>query len=158
VLAINQVRGLRPSDGTLHLEPLAKVVAGFSAGERDAFAELVAGSGANETMRGFLDLCGVSPVPGVVATNRELDDWRVLVTTQYAPSSEWMVALRRTPAWCWPALAWRAFWMTEEEVRLVEPDAPPGRWGLMRARVHRSWRGIRGLGAAFRVVVLRRDR
>jgi hypothetical protein len=32
VLAINQVRGLRPSEGTLHLAPLAKVVTGFSAG------------------------------------------------------------------------------------------------------------------------------
>ena len=156
ILAVNLMRAHQPGSATTDLEPLADVVRAFDAEQQSAFAGVVAASGANDTVGPFLRLTGISAVPGPSASPQEREGWRVLVTTQHAPSTEWMVALRRARPRTWPSLIWHAFWLNEAEIRLVEPEAPPGRWGLFLARCHRAWRGLKGLPAAIRVVLLRR--
>jgi hypothetical protein len=158
VLAVNQVRDLHSDAGPGALEPLAAVVRGFDVEETAAWARLVAASGANQTLAPLMTLAGVSSVPGVEASPQQVEDWRVLRATQHAPASEWMVALRRARPGQWPALVWRAFWLNEVEVRQVEPGFPPGPWGLFKARLHRLSRGLKGLPAATRVILLRRER
>jgi hypothetical protein len=157
ILAVNLLRAHQPGSETTDLELLADVVRAFDAEQQSAFAGVVAASGANDTVAPFLRLTGIPAAAGPSASPQELEAWRVLVTTQHAPSTEWMVALRRARPRAWPSLIWRAFWLNEAEIRLVEPQAPPGQWGLFRARCHRAWRGLKGLPAAARVVLLRRD-
>ena len=157
ILAVNLLRAHQPGSATTELEPLADVVRAFDAEQQSTFAGVVAASGANDTVGPFLRLTGISAVPGPTVSRQEREDWRVLVTTQHAPSTEWMVALRRSRPWAWPSLIWRSFWLNEAEIRLVEPQAPPGPWGLFLGRCHRAWRGLKGLPAAARVVLLRRD-
>jgi hypothetical protein len=157
ILAVNLMRAHRPGSPMTELEPLAAVVRAFDVDEREDFASVVAASGGNHTVGPFLRLTDIPAEPGYAGSAQDQEDWRVLVTTQHAPSTEWMVALRRARPWQWPGLAWRAFWLNEKEIRLVEPQAPPGRWGLFEARCHRAWRGLQGLPAAARVVLLRRD-
>ena len=157
ILALHGLRDLRPGPSTDDLHYLASAVKSFSPDERHALAALVAACGANQTSAQFLSLAGLSALPGLDATDEQLEDWRVLTSGHGAPSVAWLDALKKAPPWQWPTWVWRAFWLNEVELREAEPWAPRGALGLWRARLHRLRRGFQALPASIRIVLLRRD-
>ena len=158
ILALHCLRDLRPGTPAIDLEFLQGVVRDdFDAQERDGLAALALACGANETLKPFFGASHVRMMDGATATAAQLEDWRVVSSGHFAPSVAWVDALRKARMHAWPAIAWRSFWLTESDIRRVEPNVGSGWSGLMWGRIRRLARGVKTLPRAFRIVILRRD-
>jgi hypothetical protein len=107
--------------------------------------------GAADTAAPFLDDVG-APRTGRGSTDSDdLRAWR-LRTHADASVSGWVDELRRLPKRHWPRFLWYAAFLTEEEIRLDDPNLPAGRRALLAARLRRLRRGLEALPRAWRSV------
>lgn len=148
VLALHELRDPHDPVKAHALGDLVERVTSFSAGDslRD-LAELARDLGAADTAAPFLDRVG-APSPGRGTTDpADLRAWR-LRTQPHASVAGWVDQLRHLPPYRWPRFLWYATFLTEDELRLDDPNLPPGRRALLGARVRRLRRGLRGLPGA----------
>jgi hypothetical protein len=157
VLALHLLRDLRPGRPREELTHLVGTVGGFTADERRVVTELIAGCGANETAAPFLREAGLTPLPATAVPGRDLRDWHLMTNTHGAPTVYWVHRLSRTSWWRWPAVLWRSFWMTDEQIRQAEPTRDSSQRSLMGARLRRLRRGLGMLPQALRMVRSRSD-
>ena len=115
-------------------------------------AELARDLGAADTAAPFLDLVGAPPLGRGTTDSKDLQDWRLRTQPASATAVSWVHELRRLPWYRWPGYLWYAATLSEVELRLAEPNLPPGRVHLLRARVRRLRRGLAALPKAVRSV------
>lgn len=156
VLALHLLRDLRAGRPANEFRFLVDSVSGFTPAERRTMTELVAACGANETMAPFLEAGDLVPLPSRAASIRDLDDWHLLTQTHGAPTVYWLHRLSRTPWRRRPALLWRAFWLSDVQIR-DEAGAEVTAWAMLRARLRRLRRGLRTLPRAVRLVLSNRN-
>jgi hypothetical protein len=133
---------------------LAHLDTSLTAVEREALVDLVVITGAAGPLKPALAHLGLAagatePVdPDAEAT------WALVHESGGAHTVGWLVSFRQSPIRCWPALLWRALWLTEAELRIRYPSARPGWLGLLEMWLDRWWTGLRELP---RAVLLLRD-
>jgi len=81
-------------------------------------------------------------------------EWEVRRSTGQIRNLGWLLALRRTPPWRWPALLPGILLSSEPALRRNFPQAPAGARGLWTARWWRLKRGVRDLPAGIRAARL----
>lgn len=106
---------------------------------RRDLAVLAAETGCADTLRNFLHAVD-APTVGTGRTDlADLEKWSLLTAGESIRGIGWVHELGRAPWRHRPRLLLRAAFLTEAEVRSQYPQAPAGRWGLLRARFWR-WR------------------
>jgi hypothetical protein len=115
-------------------------------------AELARDLGAADTAAPFLDRVGAPPVGRGTTAPADLHDWRLRTQPADATAVSWVHELRRLPWYRWPGYLWYAATLSDVELRLAEPNLPPGRLPLLRARARRLRRGLAALPKAVRSV------
>jgi hypothetical protein len=123
-------------------------------GARSDLTEFVRRTGSAEPLRPFLDRLGLD----VPAGEHDTTLWRIRVASSGVKSVSWLLELRETPLRRVPGRLWHALVLTEAEIRIHQPDAAPGAWGLFRARLRRLRYGFRDLPRAARIVWRERRR
>ena len=68
------------------------------------------------------------------------------------PAVSWVHELRQLPWRRRPRYLWYAAFLSDVELRLAEPNLPPGRGPLLHARIRRLRRGLRAVPSAVRSV------
>jgi hypothetical protein len=116
--------------------------------------ELAQETGSVEPLRPFLDMLGID----VPATGHDTTLWRIRTASTGVKSVGWLVELRSTSPRSLPGRLWHALVLTEAEIRNEQPDAAPGAWGLLRARLRRLRYGMKDLPRAARIVWRERRR
>jgi len=105
--------------------------------ERADLAELASQMGATDTLRPLLEALGVQQAPATPRYADGLATWRRLTVVDRYPTLLWLEELRQTPWHRRPTVLWRAFLLTDDEIRNQLPNLPAGRWGLARGRLQR---------------------
>ncbi|MGH3330379.1 MAG: nucleotidyltransferase family protein [Nocardioidaceae bacterium] len=153
ILALHALRD--PSRPHLQSE-LAHLVDVLNASIDDAgraeLAQLTAMTGASATLEPFLDAVGAPRTGREVVDSPELKAWRIRTAATGVKSVAWLAELSRTPLRRWIPTLWRAVTLTEAEIRHTYPEAAPGSWGLLGARMRRLRRGLVDLPKAARIV------
>lgn len=116
-------------------------------------ARLAADLGAADTAAPFLDRVGAPAVGRGTTDPADLRAWDLRTQPADVTAVSWVHELRRLPWSRRPGYLWYAAWLTEQELRLAEPDLPPGRPAVLRARVRRLRRGLAALPGALRSVL-----
>ncbi|GAA1930619.1 nucleotidyltransferase family protein [Nocardioides marmoribigeumensis] len=133
---------------------LAHLSAALTTPERQQLAVIADATGAAGPLRSSLMRLGVTSSRAASADQEASTAWDLVRDLGAEHTVGWLVTFRRTPLRCWPALLWRALWLTEGELRTRYPAARPGRLGLIGMWVDRWWTGLRALP---RAVLLVRD-
>ncbi len=120
---------------------------------RAELAQLATATGASATLEPFLDAVGAPRTGREVVDTPELRAWRIRTAATGVKSVAWVAELSRTPLRRWVHTLWRAVTLTEAEIRHTYPDAAPGSWGLLRARIRRLRRGLAALPKATTIVL-----
>ena len=120
-------------------------------GLRD-LAVLADALGAADTAAPFLRAVGAPPIGVGSLSAADLRAWRLRTEPSDATAVSWVAELRRLPPRAWPRYLWYAAWLSEHELRLAEPNLPPGRRAAWNARLRRLRRGLTALPAAARSV------
>jgi Uncharacterised nucleotidyltransferase len=115
-------------------------------------AELAHDLGAADTAAPFLELVGAPAVGRGSTAAADLHAWQLRTQPADVTAVSWVHELRRLPLYRWPGYLWYAATLSDVELRLADPNLPPGRVPLMRARARRLRRGMRALPEAWRVV------
>jgi hypothetical protein len=115
-------------------------------------AELARDLGAADTASPFLDQLGAPPVGRGTIRPDDRQAWDLRTRPSDVTAVSWVHELRRLPWYRWPGYLWYAAVLSEAELRLDEPDLPPGRMAVLRARVRRLRRGLRAVPGAWRSV------
>lgn len=115
-------------------------------------ARFAADLGAADTAAPFLDRVGAPAVGRGTTEPADLRAWDLRTRPADVTAVSWVHELRRLPWSRRPGFLWYAACLTEPELRLSEPDLPPGRSAVLRARVRRLRRGLSALPAAVRSV------
>jgi Uncharacterised nucleotidyltransferase len=153
--AIAALHALRDADSATSQHQLSRLIDVLTSTFDDAQrAELVAvarRAGAEGTLWPVLRALGVAD-DGSPATPHDLTDWRIRTASTGVRSIGWVLELRRTPLRRWPAILLHALLLTEGEIRDAQPEAAPGAWGLLRARLRRLGWGLRDLPRAVRII------
>jgi hypothetical protein len=153
-LAVAALHLLREGTSPRTKEQLARLVelAGAALDTDQLFdlGVLAARTGSLGTLRPVLDALGLPSV--VTGTTEDLTDWQVRTSSRGVRSVGWVMELRRTPLRRWPATLVRAVLLTEAEIRDAQPQAAPGSWGLLLARLRRLRLGLRDIPRACRIV------
>lgn len=118
-------------------------------------AELARDLGAADTAAPFLDQIAAPPLGRGTTDAAYLQAWRLRTQPAASTAVSWVHELRRLPWQRWPAYLWYAAWLSDVELRLAEPNLPPGRLPLLKARARRLRRGVKALPAAWRAVTRR---
>ena len=144
-------------DGRLHeprLDFLCRTLdARLDATGRRDLVELAARTGSVGTLRPMFDSLGITDLP---SSGFDETEWRIRTASTALKSVGWVLELSQAPWRRLPARLLHALVLTEDEIRLAQPDAAPGAWGLFRARLRRLRRGLRDMPRAFALV--RRER
>lgn len=115
--------------------------------DRSQLSRLASATGCLATARPFLQQLSIDhSLSG--GTNADLAQWELRQTIGQTRNVGWLVALRRTPPWRWPALVLRVLLSNEAMLRKFYPQAPPGRRGLWLARWWRLKAAVRDLPRA----------
>lgn len=112
-------------------------------------AELAVTLGAADTAAPFLDAVGVPTLGRGSTAAADLRAWQ-LRTRPQASIAGWLGGVRDVPLRKVPAYLWYAVWLSEQELRLDDPNLPAGRAAVRRARLRRLRRGMQGAPAALR--------
>lgn len=115
-------------------------------------AELARDLGAADTAAPFLDQLGAPSVGRGTTRPADRRAWDLRTRPSDVTAVSWVHELRRRPWYRWPGYLWYAAVLSEPELRLAEPDLPPGRMAVLRARVRRLRRGLRAVPGAWRSV------
>jgi len=150
VLALHALRDPGDRGKAQELAALAdRVRAGATNASLRDLAELALELGAPDTAAPFLDLVG-APMLGRGSTRgTDLQAWRLRTRPATPTAVSWVHELRRLPWHRRPAYLWYATMLTDVELRLAEPNLPPGRVQLLKARLRRLRRGVRALPGAW---------
>ena len=108
--------------------------------------------GAADTAAPFLRAVGAPPIGVGSLSAADLRAWRLRTEPSDTTAVSWVAELRRLPPRAWPRYLWYAAWLSEHELRLAEPNLPPGRRAAWNARLRRLRRGLTALPAAARSV------
>lgn len=153
VLALHSLRD--PHDDVKAAE-LSRLVGRVTAAATEEslrdLAELAYALGAADTAAPFLDRVGAPPLGRGTTGRDDLHAWQLRTQPQRTTAVSWVTQLRRLPWYRRPAYLWYAATLSEVELRLAEPDLPPGRRALMGARARRLRRGLKALPTAWRDV------
>jgi hypothetical protein len=123
----------------------------FDQGDRETLAQVAGATGAAETLEPVLAAIGLR-VASAAEHATSMTDWRIRTSSTGVTSVGWVMELFRTPLHRWPATLLRAVLLTEAEIRDAQPDAAPGPWGLLRARLRRLGWGLRDVPRAVRII------
>jgi len=153
--AIACLHALRDADSAVNRDELARLidvmVATFDDAQRDQLVDVARRTGAEGTLWPVLQALGVDDDTSG-STPHDLTDWRIRTSSTGVRSIGWVMELRRTPVRRWPAILLRAILLTEAEIRDAQPNAAPGAWGLLRARIRRLGWGLRDVPRAVRII------
>jgi glycosyltransferase involved in cell wall biosynthesis len=153
VLALHALRD--PHDGAkaYELSTLAEHVRAEAteASLRD-LAELARDIGAADTAAPFLDRVGAPAVGRDTTDPVDLHAWHLRTQPATTTAVPWINELRGLPWYRWPGYLWYAATLSEVEIRLAEPNLPPGRGPVWQARMRRLRRGLRALPKAVTAV------
>jgi hypothetical protein len=153
VLALHALRDPKDARKADELTALvAQVVADATEASLAELAELARALGAADTAAPFLERVGAPPVGRGTTDQRDLRAWHLRTQPPTTTAVSWVHQLRGLPWYRWPGYLWYAATLSEVELRLAEPNLPPGRGPVMRARVRRLRRGLGALPAAVRAV------
>lgn len=153
VLALHCLRDPHEMGKADELAKLAAVVTDMACEDslRD-LADLAHHLGAADTAAPFLDRVG-APVVGRGSTDHaDLRSWRLRTQPADVTAVSWIHQLRQLRWYRRPAYLWYAATLSDVELRLADPQLPPGRMHLMRARGRRLLRGVKALPGAWRAV------
>ncbi len=141
------------------LETMAERCATLLTSEhRTQLVALARETGAGRTVAPLLQLLGLTPVESET-DERFAAEWELSTHHRQLHSVAWVREFSRTPLRGWPRLAKRALLLTEEEIRFLYSDLPPGRRGLLEGRLRRARLGARSLPSAlWKVLVSHRGR
>lgn len=153
VLALHALRDPHGAAKAHELSDLAERVSTYATDDSlRHLAELARDLGAADTAAPFLDLVGAPAVGRGTTKPADLHDWRLRTQPANTTAVSWVHELRRLPWYRWPGYLWYAATLSDVELRLAEPNLPPGRLPLLRARVRRLRRGLAALPKAVRSV------
>jgi hypothetical protein len=153
VLALHALRD--PHDPGKAAELSALVERVLETADTASLADLAALArelGAADTAAPFLDLLGAPAVGRGTTRPDDLLAWELRTSPEDVTAVSWVHELRRLPWHRRPGYLWYAAVLTETEIRLAEPELPPGRVPVIRARVRRLRRGLRAVPGAWRSV------
>lgn len=151
VMALHLLRHPGPATQPEAIQSLAEGLAGVAGFDGRRLAEVSAATGSATSLRPLLTALGQTGVVDAVPVDpRRADGWRVQTQVAEQQTTRWLYELRRTSWRRWPGVLRRAVLLSEDEIRLKQPDTPPGWWGLQRARLRRLRWGLRALPAAVR--------
>ena len=115
-------------------------------------AELAGDLGAADTAAPFLDLVGAPALGRGSTPEVDLQAWQLRTRPATTTAVSWVHELRRLPWRRRPGFLWYAAMLTDVELRLADPNLPPGRVPLLKARLRRLRRGVKALPGAWRSV------
>jgi hypothetical protein len=153
VLALHALRDPHDPAKAAELDDLVRRVSASFDGEalRD-LAGLASDLGAADTAAPFVSAVGGPPTGVGTTSGRDLLAWRLRTEPSDATAVSWVAELRQLPLRDRPRYLWYAAWLSERELRLAEPNLPPGRRALWNARLRRLRRGLSALPGAVRSV------
>jgi hypothetical protein len=145
------LHGLRTPSDPRNARELVYLVSRLSSHplERDRLRSLAERTGALVTARPFLAALGID-APHGDQSDPDLVRWTVRQATTETRNVGWLLALRRTPLWRWPAMLISVLLSTEPVLRRYYPQAPPGRRGVWLARWWRLRLALRDLPRGLR--------
>lgn len=146
LLGLHDLRSLRASD-----DALASLAARVTRlGLAESAGELALETGSAMSLAPLLTRVGQQ---SVVDQAPPADPaWRILTAAQHAKTVPALFELTQAPWRRRPRLVVRSLLLTEAEIRERQPHAPPGWWGLQRARVRRLGWGVAALPSALRTL------
>jgi glycosyltransferase involved in cell wall biosynthesis len=111
-------------------------------------AELARDLGASDTAEPFLSRVGAPAVGRGATSAQDLRTWRLRTEPARTTTISWVAELGRQPLRHWPRYLWYAAFLSEEELRLAEPDLAAGSRAVWGARARRLRRGLSAMPAA----------
>jgi len=153
VLALHALRD--PHDPTKAAELTDLIGRVSTSYDRDALrdlADLAHDLGAADTAATFLEAVG-APAVGRGSTGRaDLHAWQLRTEPSDATAVSWVAELRHRPKRQWPRYLWYAAWLSDQELRVADPNLPDTRSALLGARLRRLRRGLGAVPQALRDV------
>lgn len=152
LLALNSLRDPHETTKMSQLADLVRRVSGsFDQRALLGLGRLAGELGAADTAAPFLSAVG-APNDGIGSTAQEdLHAWRLRTQPSWRVAT-WMEGLRQRPLRSWPGYLWYALALSDEELRMADPQLPPGRRALAGARWRRLKRGAVALPRALRTM------
>jgi CDP-glycerol glycerophosphotransferase (TagB/SpsB family) len=152
LLALNSLRDPHETTKTSQLADLVRRVSGsFDQRALLGLGRLAGELGAADTAAPFLNAVG-APNDGIGSTAQEdLHAWRLRTQPAWRVAT-WVEGLRQRPLRSWPGYLWYALALSDEELRMADPNLPPGRRALAGARWRRLKRGAAALPRAVRTM------
>lgn len=142
--ALHYLRSPAPGIITNMLDPLAdKARTVLGPDGLNDLTQIAGHTGAAHTLALFLEKTGAAPATDDPALAEAYREWEL--RTQAAPSASWFVDLGRQPLHTWPAVIWRALFLTDQEI--TDHFMRPGDT-IFRARMRRLRKGIRNAPGA----------
>ncbi len=149
VLALNSLRDPHRAGSAAQLADLVdRVSATFDEAAIGDLGALAGELGAADTAAPFLAAVR-APNPGLGSTDPgDLRAWRLRTQPAWRVAT-WIDGLRAQPLRSLPRYLWRAAVLDEVEIRVADPNLPPGRWAVFQVRARRIRRGVTATPAAW---------
>ncbi len=113
--------------------------------------------GAADTAAPFLRAVGAPPTGLGSTSAADLRAWRLRTEPSDTTAVSWVEELRHLPPRAWPRYLWYAAVLSEEELRIADPNLGEDKRAVVRARLRRLRRGVAAAPAAVRSVMQHRD-
>jgi hypothetical protein len=152
LLALNSLRDPHETTKLSQLADLVRRVSGaFDQPALRGLGRLAGELGAADTAAPFLSAVGAPNDYVGSSAQADLNAWRLRTQPAWRVAT-WMEGLRQRRLRSWPAYLWYAVVLSDEELRMADPNLLPGRRALAGARWRRLKRGTAALPRALRTM------